>query len=187
MKTFKILTLAAFTFASVATSQAQTVDLGIKAGLNYGSLPSGLKELSDEAGKLGFTVGAFARVGNDLYFQPEVNFSTYSSEYTFDAQKFEPKFRNLNVPLMVGYKLVNEENLKFRLSLGPDLTYSLKDISGPANTEYKKFNAGGVLNAGVDLGSITLDARYSRGLTKANDRLDQKTGLFNLSVGFIIN
>ena len=88
---------------------------------------------------------------------------------------------------MVGYKLVNEENLKFRLSLGSDLNYSLKDASGPANTEYKKFNAGGVLNAGVDLGLFTVDARYSRGLTKTNDRLDQKTGLFNLSVGFIIN
>lgn len=187
MKTFKILALAAFIFASIATSQAQTVDLGIKTGLNYGSLPSGLKELSDEAGKMGFTVGAFARVGDNLYFQPEVNFSTYSSKYTFDSQKFQPKFRNLNVPLMVGYKLVNEENLKFRLSLGPDLSYSLKGVSGPANSKYKKFNAGGVLNVGVDLGLFTVDARYSRGLTKANEELDQKTGIFNLSVGFIIN
>lgn len=186
MKTMNMLVLAALMFTSVLV-KAQNVDFGIKAGVNYGTLPSSMDELTDEAGKLGFNVGVFARVGDALYFQPEVNFSTYSSEFTYASEKFEPKFRNLNVPLMVGYKVVNEEILKLRVSLGPDFNYALKDPIAPSNTEYKRFNAGGVLNAGVDLGMFTIDARYSRGLTKANDGLDQKSGIFNLSVGFIIN
>jgi|SRR5690606_7083984 len=186
MKTMNMFVFAALMLTSVLV-KAQSVDLGVKVGVNYGTLPSGMDELTDEAGKLGFNLGVFARVGDELYFQPEVNFSSYSSEYTYASEKFEPKFRNLNVPLMVGYKIVNEEALKFRVSLGPDLNYALKDPIAPADTEYKKFNAGGVLNAGVDLGMFTIDARYSRGLTKANEGLDQKSGIFNLSLGFIIN
>lgn len=186
MKTIKMVVVAALMLGSIA-AKAQNVDLGIKAGINYGTLPSSINELTDEAGKLGFNVGVFARVGEQLYFQPEVNFSTYKSEYTYGTEKFEPKFSNLNVPLMVGYKIVNEEALKFRVSLGPDFNYGLKDVEGPTNTEYKKFSAGGVVNAGVDLGMFTVDARYSRGLTKTNTALDQTSGIFNLSVGFIIN
>lgn len=185
MKKMNMFVFAALMLTSVV-AKAQNVDFGIKAGVNYGTLPSSMAELKDESGKLGFNVGVFARMGSELYFQPEVNFSTYSAEYTLGTEKFEPKFRSLNVPLMMGYKIVNDKTLKLRVSLGPDFNYALKDPEGPANTEYKKFSAGGVLNAGVDLGMFTIDARYSRGLTKTNEGLDQKSGIFNLSLGFII-
>ncbi len=84
---------------------------------------------------------------------------------------------------MVGYKLINTEALNFRISAGPDINYTLNKAEGPSGFDYKKLNAGGVINAGVDIGNLTIDARYSRGLTKINKGLDAKTGLFNLSVG----
>ena len=44
---------------------------------------------------------------------------------------------------------------------------------------------GGVAaDVGVDLGSLTLDARYSLGLSKLNKDLGQKANIFSVAVGF---
>ncbi|HWW38427.1 porin family protein [Pedobacter sp.] len=188
MKTTKLSLIVALLGLSFFSAKAQNSDFnfGIKAGVNYGTLPSGLKDLSDKAGKAGFNIGVFARAGKDLYVQPEVNFSTFGSKYTLGSKEYEPKFRQVNVPLMIGYKLINTANLNFRLSAGPDFSYNLNKPDAPQNFSYKRVNMGGVINAGVDIGNITIDARYTHGFTKINKGLDEKTGLFNLSVGFKI-
>jgi hypothetical protein len=186
MKTHQFYLMIAIIMISICSAKAQETELsfGLKAGFNYATLPSSLKEVTDKKGKTGFNIGAFARVGKALYFQPELNYVTFKSKYTYAAKVYEPNFNQVNVPLMVGYKLINTEALNFRVSAGPELNYTFNKAAGPSQFEYKKFNAGGVINAGVDIGNLTLDARYSRGLTKINKGLDEKTGLFNLSVGF---
>jgi len=188
MKTNKFYLMIAVIIASIGSVKAQQsgVNFGIKAGINYATLPTSFKEVKDKEGKAGYNVGVFARVGDALYFQPEVNYTSFKSEYTYDSKVYSPKFKQVNIPLMVGYKIINTEALNFRISAGPDLSYSLNKAAGPDKFDYKKFTAGGVVNAGVDIGSLTIDARYSRGLTKINKGLDEKTGIFNLSVGFKI-
>ena len=170
--------------AGVVKAQDTGLTFGLKAGLNYATLPTSLKEVTDKKGKVGYNLGAFARVGKTLYFQPELNYVTFKSAYNYASNAYKPKFNQLNLPLMVGYKLINTEALNLRISAGPDLSYTLNKAQGPTGFDYKKFNAGGVINAGVDIGSLTIDARYSRGLTKINKDLNEKTGIFNLSVGF---
>ncbi|WP_316811806.1 porin family protein [Pedobacter heparinus] len=186
MKTNKFYLMTAVVLVSIGTAKAQEPELifGLKAGLNYATLPTSLNTVTDKKEKMGYNLGAFARLGKTLYFQPEFNYVTFKSTYNYVANTYKPKFNQLNLPLMVGYKLINTSALNFRISAGPDLSYTLNKAAGPAQFEYEKFNAGGVINAGVDLGNITIDARYSRGLTKVNKDLEQKTGLFNLSVGF---
>jgi len=181
--TVVVILLLITTFAS---AQNTKLDLGIKAGVNYGTLPSNMEELSDEAGKMGFNIGAFARIGNTFYFQPEVNFSTFKSEYTFSSEKYQPKFNQIDVPLMVGYNILGNDGFKFRVSVGPDLTYTLNTPDAPPANAYQDFNVGTVLNAGVDIGLFTIDARYNRGLTELNKNLAQNIGVFNLSIGFLI-
>ncbi|PYF71520.1 porin family protein [Pedobacter nutrimenti] len=188
MKTIKLCLIAVLIGTGVFSAKAQTPDfnLGIKAGANYGTLPSSFNDLTDKGGKAGFNIGVFARVGKALYFQPELNFSTFGSKYTLNSKEYKPKFNQLNVPLMVGYKLINTSSLNFRVSAGPDFSYNLNTPDAPAGFDYKRVNLGGVINAGVDIGNITIDARYTRGFTKFNKALDEKTGIFNLSVGFKI-
>lgn len=188
MKTFSMYAIAALLLLGTGLASAQTtnLDLGIKAGVNYGTLPSNVKELSNEAGKMGFNIGAFARIGNTFYFQPEVNFSTFKSEYTFSSEKYQPKFNQIDVPLMVGYNILGNDSFKFRVSVGPDLTYTLNTPDAPPANTYQDFNIGTVLNAGMDIGLFTIDARYNRGLTELNKNLAQNIGVFNLSIGFLI-
>ncbi|MEE1943775.1 porin family protein [Pedobacter sp. KR3-3] len=185
MKTYKFYLMIAVMMMATVAAKAQTSEtsFGLKAGLNYASLPSNLSAITDKKGKIGYNLGAFARIGTSLYFQPELNYVTFKSSYNYAAQTYTPKFHQLNLPLMVGYKLINTDALNFRISAGPDLNYTLNKAVGPAGFDYKKLNVGGVINAGVDIGNLTLDARYSRGFTKINKQLQEKTNLFNLSVG----
>ncbi|TKC09546.1 PorT family protein [Pedobacter frigoris] len=173
MKTNKFYLMAVLILLSIGAANAQSsFNLGLKAGVNYATLPTSFKEVKDRKGKAGYNLGVFAKVGNDFYFQPELNYTAFKSEYTYAGNNYKPKFKQANIPLMAGYKLINTEALNFRISAGPDLSYTLNKAEGPLQFDYKKFTAGGVINAGVDIGSLTLDARYSRGFTKINKGLD---------------
>lgn len=185
MKTNKFYLVAVMMVltAGVVKAQNSEASFGLKAGINYATMPTSFSAITDKKGKMGYNVGAFARVGKSFYFQPELNYVSFKGSYTYGATAYEPKFQQLNLPLMVGYKLINTEGLNFRISAGPDINYTLNKANGPSGFDYKKLNAGGVINAGVDIGNLTIDARYSRGLTKINKGLDSKTGIFNLSVG----
>jgi hypothetical protein len=184
MNKFYLLVAVMVIAAGVAKAQDADVVFGVKAGVNYGTLPTSLNAITDKKGKVGYNFGVFARVGKSLYFQPELNYVSFKSSYVYAANTYTPKFNQLNLPLMVGYKLIDTEALNFRVSAGPDVNYTLNEAKGPVGFDYKKLNFGGVINAGVDIGNISIDARYSRGLTKINKGLGEKSGLFNLSVGF---
>jgi hypothetical protein len=190
MKVIKSLAAGAFLIlVSITSVQAQSspeVNFGLKAGVNFSTLKTGLNAISDKSGKIGFNAGVFASVGNKVFFQPEVNYVTYSDKYRFNTDSYDVKFRQLNVPLMIGYKLVNTSDFLFRVSAGPDLYYNLKKPNAPQGFDYKKISAGAAFNAGVDLGPLTLDARYSLGLKKVNPSLGQKTNIFSLTAGFKI-
>lgn len=187
MKTIKLMITAVLLTIGIGSASAQSssnVDFGIKAGVNFSTLKTGLGAVTDKSGKIGLNAGVFARIGSSVYFQPEVNYVTFSDKYRFNDKAYEPKFRQLNVPLMVGYKIVNTADLNFRVSIGPDLYYNLKDPIAPGGFKYKDLTAGGVVNAGVDLGHFVLDARYSLGLSKYNPELGQKSNIFSVGAGF---
>lgn len=186
MKAIKLLATAFVLALGIGSAKAQSSDLefGIKAGVNFSTLKTGLNAVSDKSGKIGFNAGIFARTGQTLFFQPELNYVTFSDKYRFNSDSYDAKFKQINVPLMVGYKLINTADLNLRVSAGPDLSYNLKKPIAPGGFKYKDFTTGAVVNAGVDIGSLTFDARYSYGLSKFNKELGQKANIFSLGVGF---
>jgi len=186
MKFLRLFAVTAIVFFSLNVANAQTEQwvIGIKAGANYTDLYTDLNSLKDETGKAGFTIGAFARMGQELFFQPEINYIRSASKFEYDNQTLNPKFNQLNVPLMIGYKLLDQDYFNLRVSVGPDLNYSLNEPKPLKSFDYKKFTVGGTFDVGVDLGNIAIDARYSRGFTDLNKVLGQKAGIYSLTVGF---
>lgn len=187
MKTLKLtFATALLALASTAVKAQNTPELtyGVKAGVSFSTLKTGLNAINDKSGKVGLNAGAFARIGSNIFFQPEVNYVSFSNEYRFNNTKYESKFKQLNVPLMAGIKLMNTDQMNLRVSAGPDLYYNLNTPSAPAGHKYKNLSVGGVVNAGIDVGSLTFDARYSLGLSKLNKDLGQKSNIFSVSVGF---
>ena len=165
-------------------SSAQ-IDFGIKGGLNISNVKAS-EILTDDyrinpaaSGNLGYHIGGFFRASLvGIFIQPELYFSSISSEYKVEdlsgtvGQLVNQKIGRIDVPVLVGVKLGT-----FRLGLGPvgsiivsdqsDLT----DITGYEAT-LKSATFGYQLGAGLDIWKLGIDLRYEGGLTKLGDQLD---------------
>ncbi|MEH6406709.1 MAG: outer membrane beta-barrel protein [Leeuwenhoekiella sp.] len=136
---------------------------GIKGGLNY----SANGDVTDSAGdalehpdrNIGYHIGVFGRVGEKLYFRPELVYTSISSSYDDD----DFKMQKLDAPLLVGLKVIGP------LSVfgGPSLQYILDtDFDGVTLGDVKNdFSVGLNFGVAVALGSLGLDLRYERGFS----------------------
>lgn len=208
-KIFLAVTLLAFT----SSIFAQTFDLGIKAGINSQKITTdsykgiGSYTLTDfkSDAKMGFNIGAFARLGgNKLYLQPELLYSirkgntnltltsssggTSAGDYT---QSFDIK--SIQVPLLLGYKLIDLKLASIRVFTGPAMSVILKNseiqlsksgvvINDPSIYDPKTFKNNvwnWQLGGGVDVGPLVFDVRYEWGLTNVSDGDVTKVGFVN--------
>ena len=201
---------------------AQSFDIGIKGGINSqkittdtykGGIDYSLSDLKSDAER-GFNVGVFARVGGKkLYLQPEVLYAVKkgNSSFTYDnlegtegeySQSFDLK--SIQVPLLIGFKMIDFKFASLRIFTGPAMTVILKNsriaITGsgesafdPSSYDPKNFKnnvwdwqAGG----GIDIGPFVFDVRYEWGLTNISDGDPTKVSFINkgnsllLSLGF---
>lgn len=170
-------------------------NLGLKAGLNYTTIKAQNNEF-DESGILGYQVGAWGRIGNAFYLQPEIYVGTKGSEFKFQAGgttvEEKQKFTTLDVPLLLGTKF-GKENLNFRIMAGPAFQFNLDDdssafsqASNPDFYKYKDFLTNAQVGAGVDIGNLSVDLRYETSLQDINKNDGQKQNLLHLSLGFKI-
>jgi len=187
----KIIFTAVF-LLSVSTTFAQ-LDFGIKAGYNssfglnnLSSVTTGdytLKSLKSELDN-GFHAGLFARVGfKKMYFQPELLYTMGKKNYTVSLQDVAnnavtfDKFVTVSavdVPLLVGYKVLDLKLTNIRVFAGPKLRFN-----AGSSLEFKNFSTAGTVTQdqlvkdiktaqvgfeggfGVDILKFTLDARYN--------------------------
>ena len=188
----KRLIFAAVLLLSFTMANAQ-FNFGLKAGYNsslnfedISAVQSGDYNLDDVKSELasGFHAGAFARVFiNKLYIQPEVLYSLQKKDYqitlqdisnnTVSVDKFVT-FNTIDVPLLVGYKLLDLKvaNLrafagpKFRLNAGSQISF--KNLTEGANIvtealkgEFKDSQIGLEAGAGIDVLMFALDFRFN--------------------------
>ena len=106
----------------------------------------------------GFDVGFFARLNyHKLYIQPELVYSYQSTKQDVSLSKMNT--HNLNVPVLVGYKLFDVKLMNVRAFIGPEFNYVLAE--DPAHDWRSPANILGCIGAGVDIAMLTLDLRYS--------------------------
>lgn len=187
----KKMFLLAGLLLSVTFINAQ-LNFGIKAGYNsslslgnISSVTSGDYDLTDVKSELnnGFHAGIWARIGNKFYVQPELLYAMGKKEYTVtlqDAMNNDityDKFVNIStvdIPLLVGYKLLDKKMANLRVFAGPKLRLDAGSslrfdnvVSGGTITkedliaDVKKSQIGLEIGAGVDVLMFTLDARYN--------------------------
>ncbi len=170
-------------------THAQQFSLGIKVAGNA----SNYVDFSDLDG--GVDAGLFFRFGNRFYFQPEVNYSFRStklddivSEYS-DNVRLKQHF--LDIPMLLGYHFIYNENFRFHLLAGPRVGVrvgsniseisSLTDDSGDVQFGIQ-------VGLGIDFWRFTLDARYdfsANKISQINQDPDYwKQNMIILSLGF---
>jgi len=187
----KKVIIAAALLLCISFANAQ-LNFGIKAGYNsslgandLGSITNGsynLKSVNSEY-KNGFQAGIFARLGvNKVYFQPELLYAMGKKDYnmtvtnsdntvtgTFDKSV---KISTVDVPLLLGYKVLDLKLANVRVFAGPKLRFnagSTLDYSnitgGGFNTadlqkDVKAAQLGLEAGFGVDVLMLSLDFRY---------------------------
>jgi hypothetical protein len=187
----KKLILAAVLLLSVSFTQAQ-LNFGIKAGYNsslgindLGSVTNGTYNLKSVNAELsnGFQAGVFFRLGfSKLYFQPELLYSMGKKDYTIsmnDASNTfigtfnkSVKISAIDVPLLLGYKVLDLKLVNLRVFAGPKLRFNAGSsldfsTSGTSNfsasvlqKDIKAAQLGLEAGFGVDVLMLSLDLRY---------------------------
>ena len=160
-----------FVFFCSTQVSAQSLDLGIKGGINYASLSN-----LDSDGRLGFTGGIFVGARfNTLGLQAEVLFSQQGGR--LNQKDIETDY--VLVPVLAKLHFLRIFNLQF----GPQFSYLLNDNI----LESEKVDISGAVGVGLSLGSgIRVDARYNFGFTDAVafDGASGKNRFISLALGY---
>ncbi len=209
MKKLILIVISLF-IISTGFSQIKGLTLGPKIGVNFSKISSNVDEMKENM-KPGFEVGAFVRIGQKLYIQPEVMYKFKGGKFDIDGistsgqtinYNYKVKLQTVDVPLMVGVRIINLKVMNIRLMLGPVASFVLnKDIdsddSNPVpdmdDNDFKDLNWGFQGGAGVDILFLTLDLRYEQGLSNIYDgktttgkTIDFKNNLWTVTLGFKI-
>src|SRR6056297_3205303 len=196
MKKLVLIAFLALPFFMVSQSQAQ-IKFGIKAGLTSTSIKADevYTDINDanieklkvkgKNANVGFQGGIFSRITIvNFYVQPELLFTSTSGEVevTTIYDSGDPvsvvkdqKFRQLDFPIMLGYKLG-----PIRLQAGPVGTIMLSSDPALSMVETmdvkEEFNGatwGYQVGVGLDiLKKVTIDVKYEGNLSKLGDGVE---------------
>lgn len=190
MKKF-ILSVAICLFSTAMFAQLSSpISLGLHAGLvstkadtDLGGI-GGIKEKADN----GMMVGAFLRVNlNKWYLQPELNYVTRKTTVDILGDSYDFKTKSLDVPILLGYKIVKLPAFKLRAFAGPVASFKVDDsvkstISGAVDSDFKGAVWNGKFGAGIDVWKLTLDVDYEVGFSDVAE--DLKQNMVNVTLGF---
>tara|TARA_R110001583_G_scaffold180447_1_gene337509 strand:+ start:25 stop:654 length:630 start_codon:yes stop_codon:yes gene_type:complete len=168
----KILALSIALLAIVFYANAQS-GFGIKAGLSYNTTGE-LKEFANETGtiidnkgngKSGYNFGIYAKLGEgSIFLRPELVYTKTTSEYSLNSENIDYKMARLDMPVLVGIKIIGP----LSVFAGPAFQYILdNDFKGLKYENIENdFTVGLNLGASLALGRLGIDVRYERGFTK---------------------
>lgn len=173
--------------------QAQIFTMGPKFGISQGDVKVS-EGFRGEDSKIGYHVGAFARINLPVIFiQPEVLYTNTGGSFSDNTFNYDVEFNRLDVPMMIGLKLGSV----LRLQAGPVATYLLNGnmSSNDGSTTSKlippkeDFTFGYQAGIGLDIGNLVLDFKYEGGMTNAINGYsavptDQRQNQLILSMGF---
>jgi hypothetical protein len=208
MKKIIILLLVLFVSSEVSFGK---INFGLKIGYNASKLSSDLDSIKASFNS-GFHAGIFMRIGGRVYLQPEAYYTLSGGTFTGDMKNTVENWKqkvtigSLDVPVLVGFKIINSKLLTWRIFVGPEVSFvvnsKVKDVTltGPIETsDINTVNWYGQAGTGIDLWFLNLDVRYQFGFNSIINDVTQTIGttptsypvnsmnnMFLVSVGFKI-
>lgn len=174
---------------------AQKFVLGLKAGVNRGSMSTKFSGFSEEA-NYGFVAGVYSRFGILGFFaQPEFQFNQRRGTLTGNNSEANQTLSYIDVPLLVGKKFLKIT----RFYAGPNLQFLMNASQSGINdpnfnkSNFNNFAVGGILGCGVDILKVSVDLRYDfsitnlgKEITVGGNKFDYSTraGMWQLTVGY---
>lgn len=191
MKKLAVLSLLLFFVGSI--SAQPFFDLGLKAGLNNSKVTLDVNQINSES-ITKYHVGAFGRLGvGKIFVQPEAYFSAKGGELDGSALDVASQFdfNTVDVPLLLGIKVINGERANIRVMAGPVFSFlTSKKVGGDEllNPDYYKDSYIGLqYGVGADLFGFTLDLRLENSSNMYEHmNFDGKNKTFMISLGYKI-
>ncbi|MDW5288306.1 porin family protein [Formosa sp. PL04] len=177
----KLLLVTLISVLGFTNVNAQDIQFGAKAGLNFASVVGDYSDDFDTVTAFNFGVMAEIPISSTFSFQPELIFSGQGYSIGDDVVALN----YLNVPLMAKYYVTQG----FSVQAGPQVGFLLNVNDDDLGIE-DSFNT---VDFGINLGlgyklknGLNFDARYNIGLTNINeiDSINNKNGVFQVSVGY---
>jgi len=163
-------------------------------GLKVAGNATNYRELSKR--NFGVEAGLFMRLGDRFFFQPEANYSFKQSTFTANhlgeySGNDMLKQHYVSVPLLLGYHFINNDNFKFRLTIGPRFDFKVSDNFSDSDWESNLIQWGGQVGVGIDFWRFSLDGSYCiaadnfRNMAEGTSQTRQ-LNMFIVSLGFKI-
>jgi hypothetical protein len=197
---------------SNAQGQRERTDprFGIKGGVNFSNFYTNDESQADML--TGFNVGIFGKVplASFAAIQPELYYSRKGAEVTYNSLIVDGRARfslnYLELPILLVINLTRNFNIQAGAYGSYLISGVVKNQSGINlfnfeqnidSQDYNRFEAGLIVGAGIDIGSLSIGARYHYGLTNVGRERtfmgityyvpNAKNGVFNVYAAFSIN
>jgi hypothetical protein len=152
-----------FAFIGFSVNAQKGSAFGFKGGLNYSANGDYFESIGENSKNpdrnIGYHIGVFGKLGNKLYFRPELVYTATKSDY--NSNQFNVK--KLDAPLLVGIKVLGPVSVFG----GPSLQYILDtDFEGiDVNNVEDDFSVGLNFGIGLNFNKVGIDLRYERGFS----------------------
>jgi Outer membrane protein beta-barrel domain len=181
------LTTAIIAILFALTAMAQSVNIGVKGGVNIYNINNDNNAKYDA--KVGFNVGLLGHIhlAKQVALQPELVYSAQGAKYTSAGIDTKLNLGYLNVPLLIQYMFDNG----FRLQAGPQIGFLLAakaktgDVEIDIKDNLKKvdFSIGAGIGYVHPASGFGVDARYNIGVTNINENTTSKSYNRGLQLG----
>lgn len=194
----KLILLSAFiTTAFLVNAQTPGFTLGPKVGATFSKYSYDFEDMKTEATNT-FHWGAFVRLGEKVYIQPELLFMKRSGTLlnnAFSDGEQRIDLRTIDIPVLLGVRVADFKLTNVRVFAGPvgtmviDRSVELEDWQDAINEDDVRGATWALqFGAGVDVLVFTVDLRYELGMGDFSELEDYslKNNLVTLSVGWKI-
>ena len=177
----KTILIAVLLFSALTTIQAQSVKLGLKAGLNYAN-QTGTNIQTEAISSYHAGLVAELNLFKGLAIQPELLYSTQGATYKNALGDIKNKVGYLSIPILIKINL----SKSISLELGPQASFLLSEkdqfvVKDPSTFDFAV--AGGLCLKVTK--SIFLQARYGLGLTEISKEAQTKNSVVQVSAGLL--
>ncbi|MFA8433318.1 MAG: porin family protein [Marinifilaceae bacterium] len=202
MKKLLLVAIVCLFSGSLFAQVSSPINFGFHAGLVSTKMDykdASVNNIKEES-KNGMMLGAFLRVNlNKWYLQPELNYVKRKSEVGYNVPAFgdvktDVTTHSLDIPVLLGYKIVKLPMFKLRAFAGPVASFRVGDdldvkvmgntLEDVGDADFKNAVWNGKVGAGVDVWKLTLDLDYEFGLTDVSSEFLKKNKMFNVTLGF---
>lgn len=115
----------------------------------------------------GFNLGLMMRAGSKVFVQLE-GYYQFNKIPFFSADTstfFNERYSTVEVPVMLGYKVIDREKFNWRFMVGPRFRFSVGSSTTLDSVLYEvvsnKWQLGLSVGTGLDIGPVTLDFKYA--------------------------